>query len=64
MRNLKQYPISAEEVRDTLQRQIESYNGYMGAVSPVIISAILEVLETPLDKDLTVMDLVLEEANP
>lgn len=63
MRNIAQFPITADEVKETLFQQIESYNGIIGGLQPAILGAILEVLGTQLDKDLTVMDLVLDQVN-
>lgn len=71
MRNLLQFPITDEEVRAAIQTQLDRLNGdgditkmIVGGTQQAIFSAILRVLNTQLDKDLTVMDLVLEDVNP
>lgn len=66
MRNIVQYPITAKEVKETIQREIDRLskpNAPIGGVQGLIWQALLKTLDVQLDKDLYVVDLVLEEAN-
>lgn len=67
MRNIAQYPITAEEVRQHLKQLTalpeDPRDLRIGGVDGVIWNAILRTLDVQIDKDMTIMDLVLEEAN-
>ena len=70
MRNLIEYPITADEVRATVQRQLDrieqdNTSGRMqiGGVDALIWSALLRVLEDPIYHNGTkVVDLIVEAA--
>lgn len=71
MRNILQYPVTADEVRQTIQHEIDRLNGFgdpskiiVGGISGLVWNALLKTLDVQIDKDLTVMDIVVEEANP
>lgn len=68
MRNLVQYPITRDEVRALVQRQLDrierdNASGRMqiGGVDALIWSAMLQVLEDPIHyNDTRVVDLIVE----
>ena len=61
MRNILVYPITAEEVQETVKRALDSYidSKAVGGIDGVVWYAVLNALKTQ-----TVMDIVLENANP
>lgn len=60
MRNLLEYPITADEVKKTVEHAAEAHRalGYVGSLDGIIWHSILKTLNTQ-----AFMDLVLEEAN-
>lgn len=70
MRNLIEYPITADEIRATIQRQLDGIESdstsgrlQIGNIDGLIWSALLQVLEDPIYHDGSkVVDLVVEAA--
>lgn len=61
MRNLFEYPITADEVNQTVERALEKYvkSKAIGGIEGAIWHALLGTL-----KDTKIMDQVVEAANP
>jgi hypothetical protein len=59
MRNLVQFPITAEEIDRFLTEELFAYHDCIGSTYPLILSAIQHVLSDP-----EIMKRVLQEANP
>jgi hypothetical protein len=45
VRNLLQYPVTREEVKDALQRALDAHGGCVGGVQPMILHDILSKVD-------------------